>query len=541
MTPINQRSPTATNPVLLYLLCACLALGPVTALGDIESLREQAEQGDAEASFKLAERYLHGEGVEPDDERAAYWYRKAAEGGYYRHRPAEAASAEELAPQITAVGDRPPNGGQRIVSPPLEPTADTDSRALPAAPAPIPEADAAPAEPGVTGTIPLDPGPTDRPTSPAASETNIAAAEQALDAGDYTLALQLLYAEAMQDNPAAQTQLGDLYMQGQGVDQSHERAMLWYRQAARQNDARAQFNLGNMYLLGEGVLQDDETARDWYALAAAQGHAGARNNLENLERRMATRISPLATQPPPPAIEIREEVLTAMETESEPAMEQETEPAVEAVIPPARTAEPGRVVTPPIEPIEMIQPGIEAPAETDPAESPLAEPATTVANLPDEVEATVAAPAPLQADDDDARVLYERGQQLALGEGAIRNPAAAISYYRRSAELGYAPAQYRLGAAYHYGDGVSKDLAEAATWYRHAAEQGFIMAQRNLGNLYLRGEGVAQDKVRALAWLSLVATRGSDIDRQQQEQLAGSLSEAELEQARELAAQFNKL
>ena len=48
---------------------------------------------------------------------------------------------------------------------------------------------------------------------------------------------------------------------------------------ALNGDAGAQTNLGNMYANGQGVVQDDAEAVKWYNLAAAQGVADAQTNL----------------------------------------------------------------------------------------------------------------------------------------------------------------------------------------------------------------------------------------------------------------------
>ena len=49
-----------------------------TALAE---LRPLAEQGNADAQYNLANLYRDGRGVPHDDEQAAAWYRRAAEGG----------------------------------------------------------------------------------------------------------------------------------------------------------------------------------------------------------------------------------------------------------------------------------------------------------------------------------------------------------------------------------------------------------------------------------------------------------------------------
>ena len=58
--------------------------------------------------------------------------------------------------------------------------------------------------------------------------------------------------------------LGNAYINGQGVTQNFEEAVKWYRQAATQGDAQAQYNLGNAYINGQGVTQNFEEAVQWW-------------------------------------------------------------------------------------------------------------------------------------------------------------------------------------------------------------------------------------------------------------------------------------
>ncbi|MEZ9519471.1 cobalamin biosynthesis protein CobT, partial [Vibrio splendidus] len=76
---------------------------------------------------------------------------------------------------------------------------------------------------------------------------------------------------AEQGDVRAQTNLGIMYVNGEGVLQDDKQAVYWYRKAAEQGDARAQSNLGVMYANGEGVLHDDKQAVYWYRKAAEQG------------------------------------------------------------------------------------------------------------------------------------------------------------------------------------------------------------------------------------------------------------------------------
>lgn len=67
----------------------------------------------------------------------------------------------------------------------------------------------------------------------------------------------------------AQTNLGSMYEQGQGIPQDYAQAALWWRKAAEQNDARAQFLLGILYREGEGVPRNPAEAYFWFDLAAS--------------------------------------------------------------------------------------------------------------------------------------------------------------------------------------------------------------------------------------------------------------------------------
>ncbi len=75
------------------------------------------------------------------------------------------------------------------------------------------------------------------------------------------------------------------YDSGEGVPQSDQEAVKWYRLSAEQGDAEAQFNLGVMYANGEGVPQSDQEAVKWYRLSAEQGIAWAQYNLGNMYRK----------------------------------------------------------------------------------------------------------------------------------------------------------------------------------------------------------------------------------------------------------------
>ncbi len=90
---------------------------------------------------------------------------------------------------------------------------------------------------------------------------------------------QDLRLQAERGDPTAQYLLGSLYEHGQGVPQSLQEAIKWYRKAAEQGNVDAQFSLALAYMLGQGTTQSYEDAVVWFRKAAEQGNPAAQFNL----------------------------------------------------------------------------------------------------------------------------------------------------------------------------------------------------------------------------------------------------------------------
>ena len=101
----------------------------------------------------------------------------------------------------------------------------------------------------------------------------------AFDKKDYATALIKYKQAAAQGNAMAQSLLGYMYNNGQGVIQDYAEAVRWYKLAAVQGHAIAQFNLAVKYDNGLEVAQDYAEAVRWYKLAAAQGLLAGQVNL----------------------------------------------------------------------------------------------------------------------------------------------------------------------------------------------------------------------------------------------------------------------
>ncbi len=91
--------------------------------------------------------------------------------------------------------------------------------------------------------------------------------------------LDALIAAAKNGNAVAQSCLGGMYDEGEGVAKNYTEAVKWYRLAAAQGEARGQCNLGIMYAEGKGVPKDYIEGAKWIRLAAEQGKARSQANL----------------------------------------------------------------------------------------------------------------------------------------------------------------------------------------------------------------------------------------------------------------------
>ena len=104
-------------------------------------------------------------------------------------------------------------------------------------------------------------------------------AHQAYNQGDYQKAREIWQPLAEKGNPEAQSWLGSLYANGDGVDVDDANALAWYTQAAEQGFAMAQANVGAMYFMGQGTEKNLEKAIKWLSAAADNNDVNGLFNL----------------------------------------------------------------------------------------------------------------------------------------------------------------------------------------------------------------------------------------------------------------------
>lgn len=346
----------------------------------------------------------------------------------------------------------------------------------------------------ITNTTPVEPIDT--------SQYSIDAGRRALIDSDYEQALYHFEPLARAGNTDAQSLLGNMYYNGEGVEQDYGESFLWYHLAAEQGNKNAQYLVGNMYLLGEGVKQDNDEAAYWYGKSSAQGHIAAKQNLESLlELQEINKQNESAQQQP-----VEETATATFESTTKTV-------AVVDRADEIRETEPATVIT---------TSGI---SETKQPENGKKsggffaslfgsdDPATEVPAITAQAEVTKVEP---------DQVPVSTGATIASTTASVEEveveekslPAETVATGNKTQELftlatqGDSNAQYQLATRYYSGKDVKQDYSQAAMWYRRAADQDNMDAQYSLGNMYLLGEGVQQDNNIAAQWYARAAKQG---------------------------------
>jgi len=111
-----------------------------------------------------------------------------------------------------------------------------------------------------------------RPTKTSAAACEISGGEYvSFDRADFATALKIWLPLAQEDDPQAQTYVGEIYEKGLGVIPDYLLAAQWYQKAADTGYSRAQINLGYLYEAGLGVPADLTQAMNLYRQASGIG------------------------------------------------------------------------------------------------------------------------------------------------------------------------------------------------------------------------------------------------------------------------------
>lgn len=225
-----------------------------------ERHRKPAGQGDADAAYNLGHMYENGQGVPQDYAEAMKWYRLAADQGHplaqvhlgyaFRFGRGVPEDETEAVKWYRLAADQGDTFGQIAMGDlyrgKVRWSWDSAER---------------------LGWPPDDPG----------------LLEHALGDVQAGAEAEKWYRKAAeQGDDEAESRLGEMYQDGEGVLRDYGEALKWYRLSADHGNLGAQFRLGEMYEEGRGVPQgyvNDFEAVKWYRKAATRGLPHAQHKL----------------------------------------------------------------------------------------------------------------------------------------------------------------------------------------------------------------------------------------------------------------------
>lgn len=297
------------------------------------------------------------------------------------------------------------------------------------------------------------------------------------------------------DDPVSCFELGKMYEFGDYYVKDMKKAFECYRAA---DIPESMYRLGFLYYTGMSPYTasggEESTAYAYMTDAATRGNRDAIDFLKDHRMSVPNRITFCAphdrtgTSEPKPKPEPKSEPKVQRKAQSKSQPKSEPKPQ------------------PKSEPKSEPKPKPQAKIRSKAAEKPAVRTAADEEELSRRKQFDRAMDA---AAKDDAVSMNFLGYCYEKGYGAEQDAAAAMSWYKHSADLGCAAGLYNVGRLYAEGFGVKRDYAKAAEYYRKAAEQGDATAQTCLANCYFNGNGVERDYVQAAEYYRKAADAGN--------------------------------
>jgi TPR repeat protein len=133
---------------------------------------------------------------------------------------------------------------------------------------------------------------------------------------------------------------------------------------------------------------------------------------------------------------------------------------------------------------------------------------------------------------------YKEGMNQG-GNGVVPDNKKATYWLGKAAENGHANAELEYGIALFRGSGAPKDVKKGAVFIRRAANKGSPVAQNRMAVAYRTGVGVKRDLVEAAKWHLLSRQGGySDFGL---DVMVNELPKADREKAQKAAYDFQQL
>jgi len=249
-------------------------------------------------------------------------------------------------------------------------------------------------------------------------------------------------AEAEAGDVVAQSSLGLMYVNGQGVKQDFKEAFKWCQKAAEQGNAIAQYNLGLMYYNGHGVEQNNVIAYAWWDIAATNGNQKAPNN----KSIVANEMTP-------------EQITKAEALATEMGKKNPTTPSA-------------------FKPTPFEEAKAKAEAGSADAQSNLGEMYENGKGVKQDFKEALKW-FQKAADQGGPEAQTNVGSTYYEGKGVKQDFKEALKWYKKAADQGFPRAQFNVGGMYYAGQGVEQNNVIAYAWWDIAATNGDQDAKNN--------------------------------------------------------------
>ena len=292
---------------------------------------------------------------------------------------------------------------------------------------------------------------------------------------DFQAARRLLRRAAEMNHAQAQYEYGSMLFRGLGGEQDPVKGLRWIEHAAKSGCTDARLYMGKCHIHGDGVEKNPVRAELYLRGVAEIGHAEAQTLLGLLYR---------DNEPPLGDAVLAADWLTKAVNQRYPG----------AFFPLSDLYERGVGVVQDLKKADELL--LQAAEFGDP-------------------------PAQLKV----ARY-YLTG---AFGHAFPQDYRASLDWFRRAASHGVAEAEYEIGVRYERNEGVdAPDMGVATASYLKAAEMGFAPAQYRVGQIFLYGQGVNQNLRETRRWFTAAAAQGHGEAAKYAKKLEGHVSEEPL-------------
>ena len=321
------------------------------------------------------------------------------------------------------------------------------------------------------------------------------------DKRDYIKALELYKMAFINGVADAADNIGNMYIDGDGVEKNDMTAFEWYEKGATTGSPYAMYHLYSAYANGTGVNADSEIARQWFEKCVNYFDIPKYNLAStSIERDsefddfMSDSGLLTSDEPENPLSDLLSSLKELTNTFSELSV---------GIADDSKSFDSysSERIEDKMEDLhgDLLSPGCD--------------------DICDEIASVYyIGSTAISEDVNKAIEWYERGASIGsvysldmLADIYIEKNwySDAVIYARKSAECGYAVSMNTLGLRYYDGNGIDKDKVVADIWFLRAAKAGNAAGQYNIADSFLNGEtGVPKDRKEALYWLEKSAAQG---------------------------------